>query len=94
MFFNKQDQQNIFKELMPYNYYTKERYLNNIGSITESLEFLPSGTTHEDFTKAINRAEALLDEDSYDMYKYCKFYCEQDVKILAKAVMIFRDNLR
>ncbi|CAL6048030.1 DNA_polymerase [Hexamita inflata] len=94
MFFNKQDQQNIFKELMPYNYYTKERYLNNIGSITESLEFLPTGTTHEDFTRAINRAEALLDEDSYDMYKYCKFYCEQDVKILAKAVMIFRDNLR
>ncbi|CAL6044115.1 DNA_polymerase [Hexamita inflata] len=94
MFFSIEDQQKYYKELFPYDYYTKLRYLKNLGDINDALKYLPTGTTREDFTKAINRAEALLDDNTFDMHQYCKFYCEQDVKILAKAVMIFRDNLR
>lgn len=68
------------KGIFPYDYYTMERYIENIGNITEAMEFLPKNT-REEFVESLNAAGALIDgdnplaEQTFDMYKFALFYC-------------------
>ena len=95
---------NIQKELFPYRYYTYERvlmYNNNekhniikpIGIIADcGNDELPIWTHEqkEQFNKNIDIAQARIDNDKFDMLKYCEFYCQQDVNVLRVGFNAFR----
>lgn len=49
---------------MPYNYYSKSRYLNNIGNITEALYSMQkrgSKVSREEFVESITKGNSLID---------------------------------
>ena len=79
----------IQKEEFPYNYYTLERYENVVGKISEA-------STHckdpKQFIDNIDKIEGCrLSDDTFDMQVYNKFYCDQDVNILKKGFIKFRE---
>lgn len=82
---------NLQKEMFPYKYYNT----NNIGKIgiyedidiDEEYQF-----DLEIFKSNCKKIGAELNEKEFDMGMYCKFYCEQDVRILATSFDIFREN--
>lgn len=82
--------QDIQKEMFPYNYYTIERLESNIGSIKEAgnneLKW-----NQKQFEENIIKCNAKIDEDHFDMKRYCEFYCNQDVNILSKGFDKFRE---
>lgn len=51
MFLTKDEQKTIYKEMFPYNYYTKTRYIKRIGNIDEALKSMDG--TKEEFIKSI-----------------------------------------
>ena len=79
----------IKKELFPYNYYTLERLKTNEGVINEAGRHEAKRWTKEDyktFNENIDSIEGCrLSENTFDMYKYAEFYCQQDVRILREA---------
>ena len=81
--------QNIQKELFPYNYYTFQRLKSNVGVISEAGKYEIEPWTpkqYEQFKDNIDKIpNCRLSEDTFDMYKYCEFYCVQDVRILREA---------
>ena len=95
---------NIQKELFPYRYYTYERVLSNsetneqinkpIGVISEcGKDELPAwnNTQREQFVKNIDNIPGCrLDNEHFDMFKYCEFYCQQDVNVLRIGYNAFR----
>ncbi|CAL6029092.1 DNA_polymerase [Hexamita inflata] len=92
MFFTKAEQEKLVKETFPYDYYTEELYLGNVGDIKEACKYIKASESQ--FRTSLQKADAMLDEEHFDMFKYCEFYCKQDVIILAKAVYQFRENLK
>ena len=86
---------NIQKELYPYNYYIKDRINNNVGIISEAgkYEVVPwKQEQYKLFNENIDKIPGCrLSETTFDMQLYCKFYCEQDVRILAIGHSKFRD---
>ncbi|CAL6035480.1 DNA_polymerase [Hexamita inflata] len=92
MFFTKAEQEMLVKEIFPYDYYTEELYLDNVGDIKEATKYIKASESQ--FRISLQKANAMLDEEHFDMFKYCEFYCKQDVIILAKAVSKFRENLK
>ena len=77
------------KEYFPYDYYTKDRYLEEIGNIKEALIYVKDATL-EQFITSIKNADAMIDDDKFDMEKYAVYYCEIDVDILRKSLVCFR----
>ena len=70
------------KEVFPYDYYTFERILNaEPGIISEAVEFI-NLEDRQRFISNIDTIGARLSADSFDMMKYCEFYCERDVEVL------------
>lgn len=47
MFMSKEDQKSIYKEIFPYGYYNKDRYLDNCGDIDEACKYIKE--TKQDF---------------------------------------------
>ncbi|CAL6026135.1 DNA_polymerase [Hexamita inflata] len=92
MFFTKAEQEMLVKEIFPYDYYTEELYLDNVGDIKEATKYIKASESQ--FRISLQKANAMLDDEHFDMFKYCEFYCKQDVIILAKAVSKFRENLK
>ena len=90
MFFDKEDQKKIFKEIFPYSYYNKTRYLNNIGDVDEAMKAIFENTREE----FIKNGESLIDDNHFDMQKYSLYYCNQDVIVLSKSVLKFRQMLK
>ena len=86
----------VQKELFPYKYYTLERLKSNIGVISEAginEEKVWSKEDYELFNKNIDSIpNCRIDENHFDMYKYCEFYCKQDVNILRLGFNKFREG--
>ena len=86
---------NIQKELYPYNYYTEQRVQSNVGNINEAgKEEIVSWNDeqYKIFNENIDKIPGCrLNSNQFDMQKYCKFYCEQDVNILKIGHMTFKD---
>ncbi|CAL5979631.1 DNA_polymerase [Hexamita inflata] len=92
MFLSKEEQSVIQKEVMCYNYYTEERYLNNIGNIEEASKYI-DGHTKQEFISVLKKSDCMLD-DNFDMQKYALYYCKQDVIVLQKCVQKFAQLLK
>ena len=85
---------NLEKEIFPYNYYNAERYLANVGSISEAfLDCKRGNPALSDFVASIEKACARLGDDQFDMYKYCLYYCTRDVEILMRCMEKFRTQM-
>ena len=86
---------NIQKEIFPYKYYTVDR-LNKggIGVINEAGMNEDNEWTEDDyelFRSNIDKIEGCrVNEECFDMWKYCSFYCRQDVTILRLGFIEFR----
>ena len=80
------------KEMFPYNYYTFERLKEKWGIIKEAgKDELKNKWNQEQFEENINKL-GIKDSTGlkFDMIEYVKFYCEQDVRILAEGFDKFR----
>jgi len=64
----------ITKGIFPYDYYTMELYIENLGNIDEAMKFLPHNTKQE-FIESLKAVNTLIDNETFDMYKFCLFYC-------------------
>ena len=74
--------EDIVKEVFPYDYYTYERLIaEEPGIISEALTYLKP-EDRQQFISNIDSVGARLSEDTFDMMKYCSFYCERDVEVL------------
>ncbi|CAL6050471.1 DNA_polymerase [Hexamita inflata] len=104
MFLSIEEQKTIQKEIMCYNYYTEERYVNNIGDIEEASKFI-SNHTKQEFISVLKKSDCMIktsktsgaqsaDDDCFDMQKYALFYCKQDVIVLQKCVQKFAQLLK
>ena len=88
------------KEMFPYRYYTFERLKNNVGKISEAgKEEIEDKWKQEQFEENIEKLKLYIDEegkpsptktDYFNMIEYVKFYCNQDVNILAQGFNKFR----
>ena len=79
------------KEVFPYDYYTYETIHAATGSITDALQHINTapggdpnsvGEDHQQFINNIDAIGARIGNDSFDMMKYARFYCERDVEVL------------
>ena len=87
--FHLEEQQ---KEVFPYKYYTIERFETNVGTISEAIQYIHKGD-EEQFKKNIDKIpHCRIDEDHFDMKVYCEFYCQQDVNLLRRGYMKFRES--
>ena len=66
MFLSKEEQSKIYKEIMPYDRYTKERYLGIVDDIAEAFKSL-KGIKMEEFINSLTKAGALLSNGKYNM---------------------------
>ena len=86
---------NIHKELFPYDYYTYERVYTNgksIGNIKEAIEIAHWNEQQaETFLHNLEITGSKLSDDTFDMIKYCEFYCQQDVNVLRIGFNAFHD---
>ena len=64
------------------------KYCNVIGSISEASKHIGKHTEAE-FRKSLYLSGSILDNETFDMEKYALYYCEQDVRVLAKCVRRF-----
>lgn len=80
------------KEAFPYKYYTLDRLKNNIGNIDTALKFIYiSDRSH--FIPNIDKVpNCRLNDEEFDMYRYCEFYCMQDVRLLRDGFKVFRQS--
>ena len=79
------------KEVFPYNYYNSTNTQSMFGSINEALEEIPNNDKQQFMT---NLEELkCIKGDEFDMIRYAKFYCEQDVRILKEGFEKFRTLL-
>ncbi|MBR4316128.1 MAG: hypothetical protein IKP65_04065, partial [Alphaproteobacteria bacterium] len=77
------------KEMFPYNYYTFERLKNRYGLISEAGKN-EKKWDQKQFEMNIDKLGIRKNEIYFDMYEYVKFYCEQDVNLLAQGFDKFR----
>lgn len=54
MFLSKEEQKSIFKEVFPYNYYTKSRYIKKTGNINDAFHYITDATL-EEFIESIKK---------------------------------------
>ncbi len=86
----------VQKEIFPYKYYTLERLKTNRGIINEAGKNEDKSWSEDDyklFNSNIDSIEGCrFDDNTFDMYKYCEFYCKQDVNILRLGFNAFREG--
>ena len=58
MLLSPEEQKQIFKEIFPYAYYTKQKYIGRVGNIRDAHKYTKD--TLENFTQSIKNAGALL----------------------------------
>ena len=89
----------IQKELFPYKYYTLKKLEENaVGVINEAgnnEDKIWGEKEYELFNKNIDSIDGCrIDETHFDMWKYCSFYCKQDVNILRIGFNEFRNGFK
>ena len=86
----------IQKEIFPYKYYTMKRLKTNKGVISEVGHNEDTPWNDDDyklFNDNINRIpNCRISENTFDMYKYAEFYCQQDVSVLRLCFKQFCDD--
>ncbi len=86
----------IQKEIFPYRYYTLERLKRNYGEIDKAGDEEDRIWSTEDYNLFKSNIDKIkgcrIDENHFDMWKYCSFYCQQDVNILRLGFNQFRDG--
>lgn len=65
MFLSKYEQKTIYKEMFPYNYYTKTRYIKRIGNIDEAMKSMDG--KRSEFIDSIKNGGAYINENEFDM---------------------------
>ena len=87
---------NIQKELFPYKYYTLARLECNKGKINEAgllEDKIWTAEHYKLFNSNIDKVPGCrIDKNTFDMWKYASFYCQQDVNILRVGFNQFRDG--
>ena len=87
---------NIQKEIFPYKYYTLERLKSNKGIINEAGLLEDKIWTPDDYKLFNSNIDKIpgcrIDENTFDMWKYASFYCQQDVNILRLGFNKFREG--
>ena len=81
---------NIQKEIFPYEYYTYDRLSKGIGKINEAGKLFTKDQLQLFKTNIDKINGCKINDDEFDMWKYCMFYCNQDVNILRLAFNKFR----
>ena len=80
------------KEVFPYTYYTSDNTdENHTGDIVFAAMCIPE-EDREQFYENVRKIAA-IDDSTFDMRKYCEFYCKQDVNILQQGFEYFRKSL-
>ena len=85
------------KEVFPYDLYNEERlYEGKRWSIEKADAFEKEQWTKskkDQFRKNVESIQGCKNEDdnTFDLYTYAKFYCEQDVRILREGLIKFDD---
>lgn len=90
MFFNKEDQKIIKKEIMPYSLYNKENIEKENMSIKKAIKEIKK-KDREEFKKNLKEWKLIEEEDYYDHMEYARIYCEQDVNVMSKGYFQFRE---
>ena len=87
--------QDIKKEKFPYKYYTYQRFMRGIGEIDKAYLKERPTWTEEDIKQFIENIDSIdgcrIDDNHFDMKKYCEFYCAQDVNILKESFKVCRE---
>jgi hypothetical protein len=88
--------------MFPYKYYTFDRLKTKVGKISEAgKQEIKRNWNQEQFEKNIESLKLYVDEygnhsdiktDYFNMKEYVKFYCNQDVNILAQGFDKFRND--
>ena len=79
------------KEVFPYEYYTISGYNENTGNIADASKYLKSDDDKKQFVKNIDEVvKCRIDAKHFDMKKYARFYCHQDVRILREGFNKFQ----
>ena len=84
------------KEKMPYNYVDYDRYMNGVGEVVgcgKREEPCWGAKDYDEFRESLKAADAMLPDDRWDVKKYVRFYCEQDVRILREGFNKFRSSV-
>ncbi|KAL7714659.1 DNA-directed DNA polymerase [Entamoeba marina] len=80
--------------LFPYNYYTIDNVLSNVGTISEAGKNETPKWNEDQYKTFNNNIDKInncrIDNNHFNMEIYCKFYCEQDVRILSLGHTEFR----
>lgn len=86
----------IKKEVMPYTAYNKKSLTMPLASVEGFCEHLKTEKEKEQFRKNIDEL-GLRHKDFpalFDHKAYALFYCEQDVDILVRGILVFREGLK
>lgn len=90
MFFSKEEQKTIKKEVMPYEAYNTETIKQKSISIEYAKSFLKSEDDKQQLENNIKEWELEEENESFNHIAYSKIYCRQDVTIMMKGYMTFR----
>lgn len=95
-FLSKEDQKKIKKEVMPYNLYNVNGYVNKrfIPKKDITIDYFKNKDEYKEFFK--NATEwGCLDPimNTIDIIDYSKYYCQMDVLILSKCYNKFRSDV-
>ena len=88
-FFDKNEQKEYIKDVMPYDLYNKDNINKRFVNIDEGLKYLKKDEQNI-FLDNIRRWKLKLD-DKFDIMGYSLNYCFQDCKILKKGWGVFRN---
>jgi hypothetical protein len=86
------------KELFPYKYYDSKLIKTSTGIINEAgeLEDPPWETTqYKEFMENIDSIpNCRVSDNEFNMFLYAEFYCKQDVDILRRGFLKFREEIK
>lgn len=91
MFFTAEERLSIKKEVMPYEAYNSETITLDKISIKYASKFIKRKKDREQFIKNIDDWNLRVNNDMFKHMEYSKIYCCQDVYIMHKGYMKFRE---
>jgi len=88
---NKDKENYIIKEVMPYKFYNQDNIKKIYCSIDEALKYIDKKEDKEQFINNIDRWNLRYPNNKYDIIEYSKRYCIIDCEILKFGYMKFRE---
>ena len=81
----------VAKEVFPYQYYTIDRLVDNVGNIEEASKFIQDPADIPHFKEVALKFSN--DGKTFDMYNFCEYYCARDVDVLRRGYVKFRSDV-